>query len=93
VSEELVFLGLWAVSALEAGDKEDGYPCCDQHGKDASVHRNPMCQGSHRRSPFRGYDPVNQEDFKQEDFSRRLRISKKCYPTLTIRRYYTVPRQ
>lgn len=78
MAEQIVFLGLWAVSALEASDEEDGYPYRDQHGKDASVHRNPMCQGSHLHSPiegspFRGYDPVI-----QGDFTRRLRMLKKC---------------
>jgi hypothetical protein len=55
--EERVLLALWAVSAFEAGDKQYGYAHRDQHGKNASIHRNPMCQGPHLRSPFR-VDPA-----------------------------------
>ena len=56
--EERVLLAFGAMRALEAGDKQYGYTRRDQHGKNASIHRNPMCQGPHLQSPFRGKDPA-----------------------------------
>ena len=59
--EERVFFALGAVSALEAGDKQYGYAPRDEHGKNTSIHRNPMCQGPHLQSPLR-VDPAIQLD-------------------------------
>jgi len=56
--EELVLLILRAVRALQAADKEHRYSHRNQHGKDASILRDPMCQGLHVQSPFPGsFDP------------------------------------
>jgi hypothetical protein len=56
--EERVLLALGAVRALEAGDKQYGYAHRDQHGKNASIHRNPMCQGPHLSITIQGKDPA-----------------------------------
>jgi hypothetical protein len=68
--EEIVFLALRAMCALEASNQQNSYPQRDQHGEYASIHRNPMSQGLHFRSPFRVMIPP----------SERIWDLQECYP-------------
>ncbi len=45
--EEIVFLAAAALGALKAADEEHGHAYCNQNGKNASIHCNPMCQVLH----------------------------------------------
>jgi hypothetical protein len=45
--EELVLLASAAVGALETGDEQDSHAYRDQHGKHATIRRDPMRQVLH----------------------------------------------
>jgi hypothetical protein len=56
--EEIVFVAAAALGALKTADEEHRHADRNQHSKNASIHRNPMPQLLHLRSPFMQGNPI-----------------------------------
>ena len=72
--KEIVLLALRAVRAFEASNQQHTYAQRDEHGEYASIHRDPMSQGLHLRSPI-GLGSRHPRGFG---------ISEKCYLRFTL---------
>ena len=60
--EEIVFLPAVALGAPETAHNQHCYAGRNQNGENASMHRDPMPQVLHLRSPIPQDDPVVQDE-------------------------------